>query len=220
MHATLYTISHAIDVLRPHSGQRAEEVQMALKSMKFNQQVIDLSKYSENQFVERFGRLYEHSPWVAEAVWSELNAAVRIDVSELAVRLRNVVDRATNTQKMRLLRAHPELAGKAAVQGELTSESTDEQARARLDLCSEQEFAMFQRLNSKYNEKFGFPFIMAVRNSTREQILNAFEMRLHNSVEHEFDTALQQVHQIAALRLEAETTPASDTHKQSPASES
>ncbi len=178
--------------------------------MKFDQQVIDLEQVSDVQFVQRFGGLYEHSPWVAEAVWSQIEEVTSIEVSDLAVRLRNVVDLATDEQKMNLLRAHPELAGKAAVQGELTPESTDEQSRARLDLCSAEEFAMFQKLNTAYNEKFGFPFIMAVRNSTREQILCTFESRLHNSVDDEFDTALQQVHQIAALRLAAETAPDSD----------
>ena len=169
--------------------------------------VIDLKNFTEVQFVERFGGLYEHSPWVAEAVWVEINAAQGIDIDDLAVRLRTVVDHATDDQKMRLLRAHPELAGKAAVQGELTPESTDEQSRARLDLCSAEEFALFQRLNSAYNEKFDFPFIMAVRNSTREQILEAFESRLHNTIDHEFDTAIAQVHQIALLRLEADVSP-------------
>jgi len=177
--------------------------------MELKEKTLDLSQMSIEQFVENYGGLYEHSPWIAESVWSDVQSMDSIDLDALSVRMRNVVDNATDAQKMALLRAHPELAGKAAIQGDLTAESTDEQSRARLDLCSEEEFETFHKLNSAYNEKFEFPFIMAVRNSTREEILKAFESRLHNPVEIEFDTALKQVHQIALLRLQAATVAAS-----------
>lgn len=171
--------------------------------MTLKPQHIDLTDISAAQFLNRFGGLYEHSPWVAEAVWPKLESQPNIELAEFARRLRAVVDDASQDQKLTLLRAHPELAGKAAIDGELTAESTDEQSRARLDLCTPEEFQTFQRLNSAYNKKFKFPFIMAVRNSTREEILTAFEARLDNSPEQEFDTALEQVHQIALLRLQA-----------------
>ncbi len=172
-------------------------------TMQLKQITLELSKISEEQFVQRFGGLYEHSPWVAESVWADIEPTQSIDLEALSIRMRDVVDSATDDQKMTLLRAHPELAGKAAIQGALTAESTDEQSRARLDQCSKEEFDTFQRLNSAYNDKFGFPFIMAVRNSSREEILQSFELRVNNPPDLEFDTALKQVHQIALLRLQA-----------------
>lgn len=154
-------------------------------------------------FIEQFGGLYEHSPWIAEAVWADNQPGKTISCQVLAQQLRATVDAATESQKLTLLRAHPELAGKAATEGTLTEESTDEQSRARLDLCSPAEYKKFHQLNAAYNQKFGFPFIMAVRNSSRAEILQAFEKRLHNTESQEFKTALEQVHQIASLRLDA-----------------
>lgn len=173
--------------------------------MACEKQKLDLTQISESGFIKDFGGLYEHSPWVAEAVWADLQSARSIEIDVLQSRLKSVVDNSTDEQKLTLLLAHPELAGKAAIDGELTPESTDEQSRARLDLCSPEEFETFQQLNSEYNEKFKFPFIMAVRNSTREEILAAFQARLHNTPEQEFVTAIEQVHIIAALRLQAAT---------------
>lgn len=164
----------------------------------FNTKAYDL-----HSFVDQFGGLYEHSPWVAERVWPDLQTDTNITFKDFAEKLQSVVDEASDDRKLALLRAHPELAGKAATEGKLTPESTDEQSRARLDLCSTEEFDKFHQLNSAYNEKFEFPFIMAVRNSTRSEILHAFESRLHNDRQKEFVTALEQVHQIAQLRLQA-----------------
>lgn len=178
--------------------------------MELKQITLDLSKFSGDQFVQRFGGLYEHSPWVAESVWVDIGSAQSIDLEALSVRMRDVVNSATDDQKMTLLCAHPELAGKAAIQGALTAESTDEQSRARLDQCSKEEFDTFQKLNTEYNDKFGFPFIMAVRNSTREEILRSFESRVNNPPDLEFDTALKQVHQIALLRLQASSASESN----------
>lgn len=158
---------------------------------------------NQQSFVEQFGGLYEHSPWVAELVWPGVEQESEITFEALAKLLRATVDEASDDRKLALLRAHPELAGKAATEGTLTPESTDEQARARLDLCTPAEFEKFHQLNSAYNKKFEFPFIMAVRNSTRAEILHAFESRLQNNRQEEFATALEQVHQIAQLRLDA-----------------
>jgi len=163
---------------------------------------LNPKSYNQRSFVEKFGGLYEHSPWVAEQVWSNIDIN-NITFDALSNHLRLTVEKASDDQKLVLLRAHPELAGKAATEGKLTRESTDEQSRARLDLCSPSEYEKFQQLNSAYNDKFKFPFIMAVRNSTRSEILAAFESRLNNSWQEEFATALEQVHQIAKLRLEA-----------------
>jgi len=167
------------------------------------EKLLNLKVYNKDRFVEQFGGLYEHSPWVAEQVWTDINSRTDLPYSELAKLLRSTVDHASDDRKFTLLRAHPELAGKAATQGTLTAESTDEQSRARLDLCTPAEFEKFHQLNSAYNDKFDFPFIMAVRNSSRGEILLAFESRLQNEKEEEFTTALEQVHQIAQLRLEA-----------------
>ncbi|MDB5802501.1 MAG: decarboxylase [Rhodocyclales bacterium] len=103
---------------------------------------------------------------------------------------------------MKLARAHPELAGKAAVRGELTEESTREQAGARLDACSPAEFERLQQLNAAYREKFGFPFIIAVRGLDRTQIIEQFSTRVLNDNEAEFQEALRQIERIAALRLQ------------------
>jgi len=120
----------------------------------------------------------------------------------LAERMAAVVDDAGADAQRALLRAHPELAGKLAVAGGLTAESTAEQTSAGLDRCTPDEFAAFKSLNETYNAKFGFPFIVAVRGLTRQQILAAFRARVDNDLETEFRTALDQVHKIARLRLD------------------
>jgi 2-oxo-4-hydroxy-4-carboxy-5-ureidoimidazoline decarboxylase len=102
-----------------------------------------------------------------------------------------------------LLRAHPDLAGRLAVRGQLTAESTSEQAGAGLDRCSPKEFEEFQRLNDIYNARFGFPFILAVKGYDRAGILDAFRRRVGNTRKAEFREALDQVHRIARLRLQA-----------------
>jgi OHCU decarboxylase len=108
-------------------------------------------------------------------------------------------DKAT---QLALINAHPDLAGKAAVQGELTDASTSEQSGAGIHQCTAQEFARFTELNEAYKAKFAFPFIMAVKGSNRHQILAAFEERIHNSIEAEFARALAEINQIALFRLQ------------------
>jgi OHCU decarboxylase len=113
------------------------------------------------------------------------------------------VDNASVEKRLALIRAHPDLAGKAQVAGELTADSTSEQTRAGLDQCSADEYERFQSLNNAYHEKFGFPFVMAVRDSSRTEILAAFERRLQHDPNLEFETALAEIHKIASLRLQA-----------------
>jgi len=165
--------------------------------------IVDLEQLDKKRFIERFGGLYEHSPWVAELAWERFEQENNATIDELRSHLQRCVNNASDELKLTLLRAHPELAGKAAIEGSLTHESTGEQASARLDQCSKQEFERFHELNAQYNEKFGFPFILAVRNKTRVQILEAFEQRIDHTPAQEFDAALEQVHQIASLRLNA-----------------
>jgi len=154
-------------------------------------------------FIEAYGGIYEHSPWVAAAIFDAGLGAADDNAGILAGRMAQIVDSADGDAKMTLLRAHPELAGRLAVAGELTVESTAEQASAGLDRCTPEEFTEFHALNERYNARFGFPFIIAVRGLSRQDILGAFRVRVDNDRETEFATALQQVHRIARLRLEA-----------------
>ncbi len=152
------------------------------------------------EFVGRYGGIYEHSPWVAEETHQ---AAANVeDVNELAEIFANCVDQAADERKLALIRAHPDLAGKAAISGELTVESTSEQSSAGIDQCTQEEYQQFQELNDRYKEKFGFPFVMAVRDSNRHEILAAFKSRLGNELQTEFETAISEIHKIASLRLQ------------------
>ena len=153
-----------------------------------------------DEFVNRYSGIYEHSSWVAEETYE---IAGEIDnVDELASVFRRCVDQATNERKLALIRAHPDLAGKAALKGELTEESSTEQASAGIDQCPNEEYQRFQDLNDRYKEKFGFPFVMAVRDSNRQEILAEFGRRLENDSKAEFDTAIKEIHKIARLRLQ------------------
>ncbi len=154
-----------------------------------------------HDFIARYADIYEHSPWVAERVAPLVTEGD--DTEQLAMLMADCVDNASTEQQLELIRAHPDLAGRAQVAGELTAESTVEQASAGLDQCSPEEFERFQRLNGAYRDKFGFPFVMAVRGSSRSQILDAFAARLENDYDLEFETALAEIHKIARLRLDA-----------------
>jgi 2-oxo-4-hydroxy-4-carboxy-5-ureidoimidazoline decarboxylase len=158
----------------------------------------ELSQLDQQGFVAALEGIFEHSPWVAKRAWVQRPFASRAD---LLASLCKAMREASRDEQIRLVCAHPELAGKAAVRGELTQESTREQASARLDACSPEEFARLQDLNSAYNEKFGFPFIIAVRGLDRTQIIEQFGVRLQNDRETEFQTALRQIEKIAELRL-------------------
>ncbi len=157
---------------------------------------------NKSDFVVAYGGIYEHSPWVAERVKTLLGEQ-QPGTRTLARLMADCVDNASVESQLALIRAHPDLAGKAQVAGELTADSTQEQSRAGLDQCSTQEFERFQKLNDAYKKKFGFPFIKAVRESNRAEIFAAFETRLRNDYETEFETALQEIHKIARLRLKA-----------------
>lgn len=154
-----------------------------------------------SEFVEKFGGIYEHSSWVAEEAASVV--ADSGDMEAIATVMADCVDNASREKRLELIRAHPDLAGKAQIAGELTEDSTTEQASAGLDQCSAEEYERFQSLNRAYHEKFGFPFVMAVRNSSRADILEAFGARLNNEPDEEFETAMAEIHKIARLRLEA-----------------
>ena len=166
-----------------------------------HQRIERPSQMTKQRFVERFGGIFEHSPWIAEGAWAlELGPA-----HDCSTGLHNALARifrsATPDQRLAVLRAHPDLAGKLAAAKRLTPESTSEQASAALDALTDDERATFQRLNSDYVAKHGFPFIIAVRDNTKATILNAFATRIGNDTATEFATACAQVERIAELRL-------------------
>ena len=154
------------------------------------------------QFLNAFGGIYEHAQWVAETLWEEGVTDDDDTVEHLAARLRACVDKSGKPRQLELLRAHPELVGKLKAAETLTKHSAEEQTGAGLDQCSAEEIELFTGYNTLYGERFGHPFIIAVRGLGRRDILDAFERRLENDAESEFLTALEEVHKIAGLRLD------------------
>jgi OHCU decarboxylase len=150
-------------------------------------------------FVERFGPLFEHSPWVAEAAWHDRPFA---DRDELYDALVSAMYAAPRERRIALIRAHPDLAGRAAIEGSLTASSTREQASAGLDRLTPDEYASFTATNTAYRERFGFPFVVCAREHTKESILRVAAERLGNSEEEEIGVALEEIAKIARLRLE------------------
>ncbi|WP_197277406.1 2-oxo-4-hydroxy-4-carboxy-5-ureidoimidazoline decarboxylase [Sphingomonas profundi] len=148
-------------------------------------------------FVARYRDLFEHSPWVVE------RAAALRPLADLHAGLTRVVRDAALDEQLALIRAHPELAGKAAVDGTLTDASAAEQASAGLDRMSPEEYTRFHALNAAYAARFGFPFIICVRQSTKVGILAAMARRLEQDRDAEIATALREIGQIVRLRLEA-----------------
>lgn len=159
------------------------------------------SRLSEAEFVARFGGVFEHSDWIAKRAFAgELSAANDTAIG-LAAALTAVFREATADERLAVLNAHPDLAGKLAQAKRLTESSTSEQASAGLDALTDTERARFTELNSAYVAKFGFPFIIAVRGRSKDDILAAFETRIGNDRDSELETACRQVERIALLRL-------------------
>lgn len=159
------------------------------------------SRLSEADFVTRFGGVFEHSDWIAKRAFAgELSAANDTAIG-LAAALTAVFREATADERLGVLNAHPDLAGKLAQAKRLTESSTSEQASAGLDALTDAERARFTELNSAYVAKFGFPFIIAVRGRSKDDILAAFETRIGNDRDSELKTACRQVERIALLRL-------------------
>ena len=161
------------------------------------------SEMTESDFVEVFGGVYEHSPWIARYAWHQGLDETHNSPAGLSEAMMKVVADAEHGKILALINAHPDLAGKAAIDGELTDESTSEQSGAGIDQCTAAEFEMFQKFNHSYKEKFGFPFIMAVKGSNRHQILEAFEVRIKNDEDAEFKQAVAEINKIARFRLDA-----------------
>ncbi|MBZ0216171.1 MAG: 2-oxo-4-hydroxy-4-carboxy-5-ureidoimidazoline decarboxylase [Fimbriimonadaceae bacterium] len=162
---------------------------------------IQPSTMSRAAFGAAFGPVYEHSPWIAERAYDLGLSHGHDEPDALAAVMAQILDGGSEQDKLDLLRAHPDLAGKLALRGGLTEASATEQSGAQLDQCSEEEFARFTLLNNRYKEKFGFPFILAVRDHDRTSILRLFEQRTGHTKSEEFSEALRQVNRIAALRI-------------------
>ena len=151
-------------------------------------------------FLAKFGGVFEHSPWVAEAVYDTHDELLN-DAEALAVQFESIFLASDPSRQLATLRAHPQLACALAAPDELTFDSITEQSDAGLDRCSSAELTEFSGLNTNYNDKFGFPFIIAVKGRTRQEILKLFHERLNNELQLEFQTALRQTCQIARFRI-------------------
>lgn len=159
--------------------------------------VSDLDVMEQAPFVQTLGWIFEHSPWVAERAWESKPFA---SVGELHAAMVKVVDEASSDEQLALICAHPDLGAKA----EMSEASVGEQAGAGLNQLTTGEYETLHRLNSAYREKFGFPFIYAVKGATKYDILNALDERLRNNVEAERSKALRQIARIAWFRLSEE----------------
>lgn len=157
----------------------------------------DLNALPAQEFTARIGGIWEHSPWIARHA---ANSRPFADLSALMNTMWELVMTAPDTAKLELLRTHPDLAGKFARAGTLTPESAGEQASAGLDRLTDEEYDRFTDLNRAYRTRFGFPFIVCVRNHTKDSILQAFGKRLGNSQDVEIQNALDEVRRIAEYR--------------------
>lgn len=157
-----------------------------------------LNTLDQTAWTAVLGGLYEHSPSFAAETWHQRPFR---SIQDLQQALQTVVLNAPVEQQVSLIRAHPDLAGKAAIAGELTPHSASEQSSAGLNRLTPEEFARFTELNQTYCGKFGFPFVICVREHTKQSILDNFATRLHHSPQQEITTALGEINKIAALRL-------------------
>ena len=162
--------------------------------------LAELNATDRDAFTGALGGVFEHSPWVAEGTYAARPFA---SVDALHAAMVAVVERASPAQQLALIRAHPELAGKAAIRRELTAASNAEQAGAGLSACSPEEFAKLQSLNARYNATFGFPFILAVKGYDRAGVIAEFERRVGRSAVEERAESLRQIARIARLRLQS-----------------
>lgn len=165
--------------------------------------VGELNALDERAFINALAGVFEHSPWIVERAASLRPFASR---DALHAALVDTVARASDEEKLALLRAHPDLAGHVATAGALTSDSASEQSSAGLDACTPDERARIRTLNRRYRERFGFPFILAVRGLDRSSILDTFARRIERERDVEFRECLAQVARIARLRLDALVT--------------
>jgi OHCU decarboxylase len=161
--------------------------------------LAEIDEMDEEAFVAAFGPVFEHSPWVAREAWRRRPFG---NVDRLHAAFAETLRGAPREAQLALIRAHPELAGREAQEGELTAASGREQASAGLDRLSPAEHARLQALNRDYRERFGFPLVICVREHTKDSLLEWGQVRLARSREEEVATALGEVAKIARLRLD------------------
>jgi len=163
--------------------------------------VKDAVSKSPDDLVKILGGIYEHSPWVADRLSKKDDLRTIDTITELAAAMKSIVEDASREQKVELLCSHPDLCEKVEALKNLTPESQEEQSRSGLQTLTDAEKETFTKHNTEYRSKFGFPFILAVRNATKQTVLAGLEGRRLNSPEKEFAIALDQVHKIAWMRL-------------------
>ena len=144
--------------------------------------------------------IYEHSAWVPEKLLSENISEIKTK-EELELMMKKIVDNSTETEKLNLIKAHPELGKKLQKKEKLTKFSKEEQKSAGLDQCSDEEFELLTNLNNTYRSKFEFPFILAVKGLNKNQIIDNMKKRMNNCKSAEFETAINEIHKIAQLRI-------------------
>jgi len=155
-----------------------------------------INKLSQSEFIKVFANIFENTEWIAKELY---NKKPFNNFEELSSKMLNIFENASKEEQLKVLNSHPDLANKTKISS-LTSNSLKEQTSAGLDQCTEEEFNEFQKLNYTY-KKFGFPFILAVKGKTKIEILNNFRKRISSNPEKEFNEAVNQVKQIAILRL-------------------
>lgn len=160
--------------------------------------LTQINGLSQADFTMIVGPVFEHSPWISERSWPKRPFT---NIAHLYAVMCDRVRESTGEEKLSLIRAHPDLVGKAALAGGLTRESKGEQASAGLDALSPKEIALFQKQNAAYREKFNFPFVICARLNKKEAILAGFESRLENTADQEIAIALKEIFKIAELRL-------------------
>jgi OHCU decarboxylase len=197
-------LKRVLDYFRQHDGvwfATREQIADHWARQHPPKQGLRPSEMDKETFVSEFGGIFEHSPWIAEGAFDLELGPTHDTATGVHSALSRIFRSASQEQRHAVLVAHPDLAGKLAAAKRLTAESTAEQASAGLDALTDQERADFTALNTAYTEKFGFPFIIAVRDNTKATILEAFKRRVDNDRDTEFAEACKQVERIAELRL-------------------
>ena len=156
-----------------------------------------INKLSQSEFIKVFANIFENSIWIAEELYKQKPF---VSFKELSLKMLDIFENANKKKQLITINAHPDLADKTKI-GSLTAESNKEQAGVGLDQCTEKEFEEFKKLNETYKKKFGFPFIYAVKNKSKEEILSNFRQRVSYDISVEFNEAKKQVKKIASLRL-------------------
>ena len=167
-------------------------------------EIINFEKkgFKKSEFITLFESIYEHSDWVIKSVIED-KSNIPNTLNELRSAMKKVVNKSSENLKLKLLRAHPELGIKKNQLSSLTESSQEEQKSAGLDQCSEEEYEVIKSLNKSYKEKFQFPFIIAVKGLNRLDIIKSMKKRVDNNYKEEFLTAINEVHKIAKIRLDA-----------------